>query len=245
MAYTLDRRIWEKETDEHVKRKAKHGDNCHTLFSLILGQCTYYLKAKLYSLSSFPAMKEDFDVFQLINAVKGITFHLEDSTYHLEALHDANIRFYALRKGKDVDNVKFLELFQTHVAIVEQFGGEVARDPVIVIRELELIGVDQTSATDAQILETRRVGKENYLAMALIRAADKSRYSRLMDDLMNQFTMGHKNYPINITAAYNLLINYRVTTQSTARIVNDSEGVAFATVDVAKEKRDLTKIRCF
>jgi hypothetical protein len=135
-----------------------------------------------------------------------------------------------------VDNVKYLELFQTHVAIVEQFRGEVARDPVIVIRDLELIGVTQTSSTDAQILEARRVGKEKYLAMALIRAADKSRYSRLMDDLVNQFTMGHSNYQINITAAYNLLINYCVTTQSTSRIINDSEGVAFVTVDVTKEK---------
>jgi hypothetical protein len=131
------------------------------------------------------------------------------------------------------------------VAIIEQFGGEVARDTAIVICELELIGVTQTSATDAQILEARRVGKEKYLEMAPIRAADKIRYIRLMDDLVNQFTIGHKNYPINITAAYNLLINYRVTTQSTARIINDSEGVDFATVDVQKEKRDLTKIRCF
>jgi hypothetical protein len=71
-------------------------------------------------------MKEDFDVFQLIKAVKGITFHLEDSKYHLEALHDAKVRFYALRQRKDVDNAKYLELFQTHVAIVEQFRGEVA-----------------------------------------------------------------------------------------------------------------------
>jgi hypothetical protein len=91
--------------------------------------------------------------------VKGITFHLEESKYHLEALHDANIRFYALWQGKDVDNAKYLELFQMRVAIVEQFGGEVARDPVIVIRELELIGVTQTSTTDAQIIEARRFGK--------------------------------------------------------------------------------------
>jgi hypothetical protein len=81
--------------------------------------------------------------------------------------------------------------------------------------------------------------------MALIQAADKSRYNRLMDDLMNQFTMRHNNYPINITAAYNLLINYRVTTQSTPIIINDSEGVAFVMVDVTKEKQDLNKIRCF
>jgi hypothetical protein len=64
-----------------------------------------------------------------------------------------------------------------------------------------------------------------------------------MDDLINQFTMGHNNYPKNFTAAYNLLINYRVTGQSTARIINDSESMSFATVE--KEKRDLTLSRCF
>jgi hypothetical protein len=116
---------------------------------------------------------------------------------------------------------------------------------VIVIRELELVGETQTSTTDAQILEAIKVGKEKYLAMALIKAADKGRYSRLMDDLVNQLTIGHNNYPVNIVAAYNLLNNYRVSTQSTARIINDSEGVAFATVGVTKEKRDLAKIRCF
>jgi hypothetical protein len=184
-ADAIDKRIWEKEIYEYVKRRAKHGDNCRKLFFLILGQCTDYLKAKLESLASFPAMKEDFDVFQLIKAVKGITFLLEDSKYHLEALHDAKIGFYTLRQGKDVDNAKYLEQFQTHVAIVEQFGGEVARDPVIMLRELELVGETQATATDAHILKAGKVGKEKYLEMALIRAADKSRYSRLTDDLVN------------------------------------------------------------
>jgi hypothetical protein len=52
-ADAIDRWIWEKEIGEYVKRKAKHGDNCHKLFSLILGQCTDYLKAKLESCSAF------------------------------------------------------------------------------------------------------------------------------------------------------------------------------------------------
>jgi hypothetical protein len=144
-----------------------------------------------------------------------------------------------------VDNAKYLEKFQTHVAIVEQFGGEVARDPVIMLRELELVGETHETVTDEQVFKAEKVGKEKYLGMALIRAADKTRYSRLTDNLLNQFTMGHNNYPVNSTAAYNLLINYQVSAQSTARIINDSEGVAFATVDMTKEKRDLSKIRCF
>jgi hypothetical protein len=53
--------------------------------------------------------------------------------------------------------------------------------------------------------------------MDLVKGADRNRYSRLMYDLVNKFTMGHNNYPQKITAAY-----YRVTGQSTARIINDS-----------------------
>jgi hypothetical protein len=245
-ADAIDKRIWEKEIDEYVKRKGKLEENCRKLFSLVLGQCTDYLKAKLESLASYPSMKENFDVFQLIKSVKGVTFKFEDSKYHLEALHDAKIRFYSLRQDKDMDNAKYLELFQTHVAIVEQFGGDIARDPVIVTRELELKQLVEASASDEQILDAQITGKEKYLAMALIRGADRIRYNKLVDDLVNQFTMGHNNYPVNITAAYNLLINYRITGQSTARIINDSEAVAFATVD--KEtvvKKDRSHVRCF
>jgi hypothetical protein len=64
-----------------------------------------------------------------------------------------------------------------------------------------------------------------------------------MDDWVNHFTIGHNNYPQNVTTAYNLLINYWVTGKSTARIINDSESIPFATVE--KEKRDLTLISCF
>jgi hypothetical protein len=40
----------------------------------ILGQCTEYLRAKLKALSEYLGMKEDFNVFNLIKAIKGITY---------------------------------------------------------------------------------------------------------------------------------------------------------------------------
>jgi hypothetical protein len=124
----------------------------------------------------------------------------------MEAIHDSKIRLFMLRQGKDMTNDKFLELFQTHVAVVEQFGGEICRDPIILRKELETMGVEVSVATKKELRNARKIGKDKYLAMAMIRGSDRSRYSRLMDDLKNQFTMGHNN-PRNITAAYNLLLN--------------------------------------
>jgi hypothetical protein len=76
-------------------------------------------------------MNDNFNVFHLIKAVKGITFQFEYSKYHLKALDEANIRLYTLRQGKYMGNAKYQDIFQMHVAIVEQIGGEITRYPVI------------------------------------------------------------------------------------------------------------------
>jgi hypothetical protein len=114
---------------------------------------------------------------------------------------------------------------------------------VVVLRKLELIGINKDKTSKDEILKARKAGEDKHLGMALVKEDGRNRYNRLMDDLVNQFIMGHNNYPHNITAVYNLLINYHVTGQSTVRIINDSESMSFATVE--KEKRDLTLITCF
>jgi hypothetical protein len=172
----VDTMIFKKEVDEYVKRREKYSENCRTLFSLMLGQCSDYLKAKLSSLPIYSDIKESFDVLCLIKAIKQITYKLEESTYHLIALYDAKMRLSSLRQGKDVTNDKFLETFQTHVSVIEQFGGEISRDTTILIKELEIRGLSVKDATEAQIAESSNTGKGKYLAIALLRASDRSRY---------------------------------------------------------------------
>jgi hypothetical protein len=105
-------------------------------------------------------MKEDFDVFNLIKAIKGITYKFEESTYYTESLHDSKIRLFMLRQGKDMTHDKFLELFQTHVAVVKQFGGEICRDPIFPRKELEAMGVEAKVATKRELRKSRKVGND-------------------------------------------------------------------------------------
>jgi hypothetical protein len=86
------------------------------------------------------------------------------------------MRLFSLRKGKDVMNDKFLETFQTHVSVIEQFGGEIGRDTIILSKELEIRGLNVKDATEAQVAESSNTGKGKYLATALLRASDRSRY---------------------------------------------------------------------
>jgi hypothetical protein len=61
---------------------------------------------------------------------------------------------------------------------------------------------------------------------------------------------GTNNYPTNVTSAYNLLMHYKNHMKPMTRIYNNSEGVSFANVEKASERKskffpDVTKVKCF
>jgi hypothetical protein len=97
-AGATDKRIWERRVDEYVKRKNKIAANCETVFSLILGQCSEYMRAKREGLGSYETTKYSFDMIALIKAIKGLTYQF-DQKYHSMALHQAKKRFYNLYQG--------------------------------------------------------------------------------------------------------------------------------------------------
>jgi hypothetical protein len=72
-----DKRIWEKRVDEYVKRDIRLTENCENLYSLILGQCTEYMKFMLESLLDYDSFNDAVDVVALIKAIKGITYQFE------------------------------------------------------------------------------------------------------------------------------------------------------------------------
>jgi hypothetical protein len=86
------------------------------------------------------------------------------------------MRLLSLGQGKDVTNDKCLETFQTHVSVIEQFGGEIGRYTIILSKELDIRGLNVKDASETQIAESSNTGKGHYLAIALLRASDRSRY---------------------------------------------------------------------
>jgi hypothetical protein len=116
-------KIWEKEIDEYVRRKAKLTANCEKLYSLILGQCTEHMVAKLESLDDFKEIERGLDVIKLMKAIKGVSYQFEGQKYQDKALHQALKRLYLFNQNKEMTNAKFLETFQTLVSVITECGG--------------------------------------------------------------------------------------------------------------------------
>ena len=117
------------------------------------------------------------------------------------------------------------------VSVIEHSGDSVGCEPSI-----EASVAINTQLTDA---ETKKTAQEQYLAVAFLLGADRSKFGRLLENLENDFLQGQNNYPKTITGAYNLLTNWKHGTHMHNLPSND--GVTF-TYTHDDEENDVTLV---
>jgi hypothetical protein len=210
--------------------------NCEKLYLLILGQCTEHMVAKLESLSDFKKIDRDLDVIKLIKAITLLSYQFEGKKYHLEALHQAMNRFYLFNQGKDMTDERFLESVQTLVSVITECGGEIGHNPMGILSAFKDKGGGLASITPTELAEAKATAKERYLAVAMLSAADKYRYSKLTEEIGNDYTKGSNHYPKTVTEAYNLIVNYQWSRPG-GRVYNDTDVEAFTNFESTRPPR--------
>ena len=71
-----------------------------------------------------------------------------------------------------------------------------------------------SGATDVELYKLElTAAKLQSIAIAFLKRADKKRYGGLWSDLENQFSRGLDHFPIDLTNAHNLLLNYKAPPQ--------------------------------
>jgi hypothetical protein len=186
-----DKEIWKQSVVEYLRRNNKLKQNMETVYSLIFGQCTEYMVAKLKGLPDYGSFNDSVDLIKLLKAIEGLTYHFGGQRYQALELHGALTHFYMLRQDRNTTNAQYLEKFQTNVAVVEQFGGNIGRSTGAVRTELELAGfADQTTAGKKDKLAATQRAKDKYLAVAFLCSTDKARYTKLLEDLYNVYLYG-------------------------------------------------------
>ena len=64
----------------------------------------------------------------------------------------------------------------------------------------------------------------------------------MVEELQNYFANGKCNYPASTTEAYNLLVNYKTSSNRVTILVDDSEEVLLSNIGGSKENSNLYKI---
>ena len=140
-------RIWKEHVYKHMKRTNYYTENMKSLYSLVWGQCTDIMHAKLESLDTFHKMSKDADSINLIKAIKGIVFNFQYQKYQPQSLHEARRHFYMFSQDRAMYFEVFLEKFQNLVVMLEHCGGALGEDEGVIERiKLKKSGISEADA---------------------------------------------------------------------------------------------------
>jgi hypothetical protein len=82
-------RIWEKQIDNYVKRLDQRDTNIQTLYSLVWGQCTDAMQAKVKATANFNVISAANDGIELLKAIKQVAYNFQSQKYLPHAIHEA------------------------------------------------------------------------------------------------------------------------------------------------------------
>ena len=227
-----------------MRRDSCFDENIKTLYSLMWGQCSEALRARLEGLDEYEEISTELKGLDLLIAIREIVYSFESQKFLPHAVVDAQRRLFLMYQGKSMTLQAYLEHFKDCIEVIEQCGGKIEPHKKIVTmvyREMKITSV--ISKTEAA--EAREAAKQVYLATLFIMGSDRARYGRLIEKTENDFAQGMNTYPRTLTTAYNLLVNWKQDTRNMVRAGGD--GVSFATMDGEEHppKKDKLHITCF
>lgn len=70
------------------------------MYSVVMGQCTNAMRAKLESQARFKAVAEQSNTIELLRMIRDISFNFQSQKYDVLAIQEVNQHFYVCRQGK-------------------------------------------------------------------------------------------------------------------------------------------------
>ena len=130
------------------------------------------MKSNLRVHPNYAWMEADYDVFLLLRRMQTITFKSKGHKNQLHALHNAKAEFYTFRQGYEFISPQFLELFQSKVSVVEQFGSSIGTDPGLVLAKYPVILTDPSNPTEDKTELAALLDRDRYLGVVMLFEAD-------------------------------------------------------------------------
>ena len=227
--------IYRGKITTYLKRDANLDDNIQKAYSLILGQCSDLLQAKLKQQQDWATINDSQDSIRLLNLIRLITFRFEDQKFLPHALYQAKAALYAFRQ-RDQRNEEYYERFQNLVDVATAYAGQLYDHTIVLICSDKLHpGIDHETLTDEQREACHVAASDLYLATMFMNQSDPRRFGKLMEDLENNYTRGNDDYPITLIKAYHLINEFKHYVPKA--VSSDSSNVAFTQKSTSKDAK--------
>ena len=194
--------VWAKQVINYVTRTEQLEHNKRAVFAVIMGQCSDAMKAKVRAHADFRAKNSKGDCVWLLTTIRATMLKFETHQYLVVALRDAHAAISSHRQG-DNDLTTYRNELENLVEAYEEYGGSYGRS-----RELmdKIEGWEGSSNLTNK--EKSQKAHDRSVAVQFLYGADKRQYGTLWVNLQNNFAMNLKQYPADLTAAYQMLLNH-------------------------------------
>ena len=113
----------------YINHKTKLDENCQKAYILISGQRIEHIHSGLQSHEYYQSMRGKYNVFLLMDAIKGMACKFGWNIHPAHALHDANRDLYHYYQTGHNINPHYLDTFKNKVSIIESYGRAIGTDP--------------------------------------------------------------------------------------------------------------------
>jgi len=168
------KQIWERKVDACVKHESICKQNLEMMCSMIVGQCSDAMRAKLESQDEFKWIANESDAMELLKLIKGIAFNFQRQKCPVQSIHETIHHFHLLRQDKQMTCQAHLEPLANGEDVVEHCRGMIGDHPGLIGHFLREAGTDRWQASTRQIADMTAAAKEAHLAMAFVRSLEEN-----------------------------------------------------------------------
>ena len=102
------------------------------MFSVILGQCTDAMIARLKGQDIFEEVEAELDALHLLKMIHSIVFNFEGQKYVDLSMHEAMRCYYLTKQGCNMTCQAYLDLHTNNREVVEHCSGMVGVHPGLI-----------------------------------------------------------------------------------------------------------------
>jgi hypothetical protein len=219
--------IWKLKLKRFVEREDKLQDNLKASYAVIWGQCSEAMKAKLTSLPNYATFSKKHDCAAILKEIKAIMYRLEGETYVALSLANAHHTYRNIQQGGHESVSQYFKRFKSVVEVLEHLGASVGDTSKRAIDGLAAADPSFPDATDPD--RQRTAAQDRQVAVVFLRGADPARYGGILPSLENNYQRGTFQFPRDLTAAYNMLVNYKKPPEQPPRRSNAATATPDAT----------------
>ena len=196
--------MYQEELKIYLERKGLLEENLTKAYALIFSQyCNRTMQSRVEEHKDFDTTIRD-DPIELLKKIRVLMHDPVRSKYPFASLTEAMSRMINLKQMENEQLLDYVKRFKQTRDIMSSHMGTDLLDKFV-----ENTSAYKTETDDAKKTEMKSGAFNKWMAFLLIRNSDYTKYGKLLDGLVSQFSMGNNQYPDAIRTATDIMAAHK------------------------------------